>query len=421
MQPAAAASAAPPFSCQECGAGCDGAVRCGGCGALAFCCDAHRRRHCAPRGRHAPEDCARMASQLARGAALLAPPFAWCKKAPQQLCRMLAALGCHDAPAWSAACPLHGPAARPDAAPWLPAPGAPPAASARGDWERAWHVPADGGGAPAWRHRWGAAQPGAAAVASWAAHYAAAGLSPASPAALLLHAPLTLWHVLARVLPAHGRPLPPVNSQLEVFYLGARGELSFLPCFLETALLLPPGTRLSVHMIGPDVPPALDGRAVTWAELPGGRLTRGLTVALWHGSFHSVQAAWARRRAAGGEGARAIPAGAPHLVFAPNAGLPAFESWRPTLQLLAAGGRARGDDEGGGGGAGAPPFVATDYCEEAAHQSQLLLQALLPPSGAPPGAAPLAAAVNPFRCPVPAGGHGTPLPACGNALLFGWV
>lgn len=164
---------------------------------------------------------------------------------------------------------------------------------------------------------------------------------------------------------------------------------------------------------------------------------------------------------------------APHLVIAPNAGLPAFPSWLPSLQRLLAGrarrtacvvsggtearvgegcggrgiigevaaartrgvgssggrstgtvigspnvGRSSGsscDGDNGGRRCMGTPFLATDYCEEAVHQSLKLLQSL------EPGCCNVLGELNPFRQPYPTSRHGTALPACSNALLFGWV
>lgn len=195
-----------------------------------------------------------------------------------------------------------------------------------------------------------------------------------------------------------------------------------LPCFLELPLLLPPGTDLRLAFIGPDVPPALHGAARSWAGVPGGG---ALGVTLWHGTYDAVLDAWAASEATndggggGGGGDKVVQEGGtverPHLVFAPNAGLPAFASWLPTLARLAAAGGGNCSGSGGDTSSAPVPFLASDYCEEAAHQSLRLLDALAP------GRANVRAELNPFRAPVPAAGHGTALPACANALFFGWV
>lgn len=55
--------------------------------------------------------------------------------------------------------------------------------------------------------------------------------------------------------------------------------------------------------------------------------------------------------------------GRPALVYAPNAGITVQPSWGPTLRRLAA--------------PGGPPVLLTDFCQEAAVQSQLLLEQLI--------------------------------------------
>jgi hypothetical protein len=42
-----------------------------------------------------------------------------------------------------------------------------------------------------------------------------------SRAALALHAPLTLWHVLVQLMPSRGWQLPPPGATIRVAYLGA--------------------------------------------------------------------------------------------------------------------------------------------------------------------------------------------------------
>lgn len=103
------------------------------------------------------------------------------------------------------------------------------------------------------------------------------------------------------------------------------------------------------------------------------------------------------------------------LVFAANAGLPAYPSWLPTLQQLlqwvppaGAGHSHRGSTKG-------VPIVFSDYCEEAAYMSGQLVEQVFGKAFT------LASCLNPFRDPVPATTHGTRLPACSNAYLFGWV
>jgi hypothetical protein len=136
----------------------------------------------------------------------------------------------------------------------------------------------------------------------------------------------------------------------------------------------------------------------------------------------------------GGWGPAKPPVGPLHLAFAANAGLPAFPAWLPTLQQLlqlskhadgthaeeqiitrdaAAGMRSSSSSREL---ASQPvPVLFSDYCEEAAVNSQQMVQGLL-------GCGfDLECQLNPFRQPVGLNSHGTGLPACSNGFLFGWL
>ncbi|WIA10210.1 hypothetical protein OEZ85_010412 [Tetradesmus obliquus] len=319
---------------------------------------------------------------------------------------------------------------------------------------------------------------------SWSEYYQLRGTPLESPAALALHFPLTLWHCLAQLLPAHGWPLPPPGQRITIAYLGPQSEVLLLPAFAELAALLPQH-QLDIHMIGPDVPEQLHGKACTAAATLHG----GLTVSCWAGCFHDILQDWEHAAAAAaaataaaaaepapsqqtagsaqgptaaataaaaeaeaaedcasrvqqeqGEWGPAVPPlGLLHFVFAANAGLPAFPAWLPTLQQLlqlskhgcsaqaaaqgpgdaAAGGSAGDNKTSSGSGRsslkGPVPVLFSDYCEEAAVNSQQMVPGLL-------GCGfDLQCQLNPFRQPVGVSSHGTGLPACSNGFLFGWL
>ncbi|KAL3159293.1 hypothetical protein ABBQ32_011249 [Trebouxia sp. C0010 RCD-2024] len=88
------------------------------------------------------------------------------------------------------------------------------------------------------------------------------------------------------------------------------------------------------------------------------------------------------------------------LVFGANAGLAAYPSWVPTLQLLSH--------------EGSPPAVFTDYCEEAAVQGMRVMQAVVegPMLWMPVG-------INPFRKPLSCQSRDNNLPSFSNAFMFG--
>jgi hypothetical protein len=90
------------------------------------------------------------------------------------------------------------------------------------------------------------------------------------------------------------------------------------------------------------------------------------------------------------------------MLVGPNAGLPAYPEWVPTLQSLAS-------------MRPVPACLFTDYCEEAAVQGGRMAAAV---AGMQPG--PAAAVVNPFRDVSRLGRHGNALPAYSNAFGF-WL
>ncbi|KAL0048159.1 hypothetical protein WJX82_008913 [Trebouxia sp. C0006] len=90
----------------------------------------------------------------------------------------------------------------------------------------------------------------------------------------------------------------------------------------------------------------------------------------------------------------------PDLVFGANAGLAAYPSWVPTLQLLSH--------------RSAPASIFTDFCEEAAFQGMRVMQAV---AQGPMQWMPVA--VNPFRKPLSCQGRDNNLPSYSNAFIFG--
>ena len=190
---------------------------------------------------------------------------------------------------------------------------------------------------------------GAAPPASWEDYYALRGLPLESPAALVLHAVLTLSAAAARSLPQQRqqkdqevcRQAPPLVLHL----LGVRHEMDAWPLLLELGCLLPRGLHTRVHLVGPEVPDWAHGNCVTVEAAapadaggcgdPGcscanqaagvstlvpaaakgevhhaGAGVGGMTLHFWRGAWHDLAAELARL------------GGFPHAVVAPNAGKP---------------------------------------------------------------------------------------------------
>ncbi|KAL6751329.1 hypothetical protein V8C86DRAFT_3142247 [Haematococcus lacustris] len=147
-------------------------------------------------------------------------------------------------------------------------------------------------------------------------------------------------------------------------------------------------------------------------HLPGPTAWQVLVV-FWHGCLHEVEeevADWLPHQPLNSAGplpsvpvfARGILHRANCLALAPNAGLPVYPSWLPSLQRLAL--------------TGSPLLLLTDYCEEAMLRAQHLLSALVP------ALAPvLPLQLNPVRQPEMRSDHGNALPACSNAFLAGYA
>ncbi|KAJ7612461.1 hypothetical protein DFH06DRAFT_149121 [Mycena polygramma] len=90
---------------------------------------------------------------------------------------------------------------------------------------------------------------------NWTSYYQWRGLPISSPAALLLHWPLTVYECLKSLASAQRMP-GDSRRKLTVFYVGAREEVCYIPVFGELALLLP-NTELDLVFSGENT-----GRAV---------------------------------------------------------------------------------------------------------------------------------------------------------------
>ena len=102
------AGVVPAFECHLCGAA--ATQSCGGCGALFYCGDAHRAAHW--QGGHGGAECARLAADVAEGAALRAAlPFPWADEAATAVeaqrdtaCAFLTRRGVHNTGLWRREC-----------------------------------------------------------------------------------------------------------------------------------------------------------------------------------------------------------------------------------------------------------------------------------------------------------------------------
>ncbi|CAH8497304.1 unnamed protein product [Dicrocoelium dendriticum] len=140
-----------------------------------------------------------------------------------------------------------------------------------------------------------------------------------SPLAILLHWPMTVYYIVAEVLP---RTSPHTVSSvlskrtLTIHLIGVEHELSMLPVFQELDYLLRPGLLVTFFFIGMHIDPTVNRKTFY--------LSNRLSVAVWTGAYHDfvLEHMSADIR--------------PDLIIGLNSGLSAYTSWTPTLKLIGA-------------------------------------------------------------------------------------
>ncbi|KAJ7608385.1 hypothetical protein FB45DRAFT_1129634, partial [Roridomyces roridus] len=179
---------------------------------------------------------------------------------------------------------------------------------------------------------------------SWRSYYHWRGLPMTSPAALLLHWPLTVYACLkaAGITPVYE---PGTRRKLSIFYVGAQDEITFIPVFGELALLFP-NTDLDMIMFGPTVRKSVAG-AITRGDIePSARhcVFKYTSPASCGGSTIRVLL--------DAKDAHYFPSRNlsenPDAIVALNAGLGTYPSWNDVIYLAAE---------------LSIPFVVTDYSE----------------------------------------------------------
>ncbi|TVU39211.1 hypothetical protein EJB05_12619, partial [Eragrostis curvula] len=178
---------------------------------------------------------------------------------------------------------------------------------------------------------------------------------------------------------------------------GPEKELLQLAVFGELRALFP-GVHVHIDLVGPTVPKSRDGEVVSipryahcsdescCCKSGSEDLTSSpVTLKLWKGFYH--------------ERYRDIMKNSnPHLIFAPNAGVAAYPSWMPTIEIIR--------------GAGIPA-IFTDFCEEAAHLASCCISSI---TGQPLR---IPIQVNPFRQPISVDNSALFLPCYSNCFVFG--
>ncbi|XP_064995269.1 uncharacterized protein LOC135631483 isoform X1 [Musa acuminata AAA Group] len=239
-------------------------------------------------------------------------------------------------------------------------------------------------------------------LSCWEDYYQWRCLPLDSPVALLLHWPLTVYHCF-QLLAAQGS-ISEVKDELNIHYLGPEKELLQLGVFGELLALFS-GVQIHMDLVGPAVPQFRDGKTVSLCKyLPcaeqdcicksscadsGARRLNGKCVTvhikLHKGFYHDI-----RRNI--------LKDSYPHLIIAPNAGVAAYSSWSPTIELIKEMGI---------------PAIFTDFCEEAANLAADCISTVtsLPLR--------LPIQINPFRQPMVVEDSAIYVPCYSNCFLFG--
>lgn len=209
-------------------------------------------------------------------------------------------------------------------------------------------------------------------ISGWEDYYRGHKLDFDSPVALLLDGALTTVWAARRYQALFlekcdtNRPLESLN----VLVLGASlVEVMLWPTFLELGYFAK-FAEINLWLVGPEVPQWAHNRSVR-VQLPLGKRDRsecseGLHSKEGHLTVHCIR----------GLCHECTPEGflnewRPHVVMGLNAGLAAYKSWVPTLQLL----HIRCEDSG----RQQPPMVCcfSDFNEEAVERSLQLCRAVL--------------------------------------------
>ncbi|KAB1207824.1 Zinc finger MYND domain-containing protein 15 [Morella rubra] len=357
--------------------------RCDRCGAVAYCSASHQILHWSDH----KEECKRLEQQMKRTDVLNDFPFTFSQEATLEVhekretsCSFLSKRGIHQVGMWLHECSC----------------GASVPSSYCSRSKDGWHLssilcPCNEPGSPISRQ-----------LNSWKDYYEWRCIPLHSPVALLLHWPLTIYH--ATQVAGLGSLTHEMRDKLYIHYLGPEKELLQLSVFAELCALFP-GVHLHIELVGPAIPQNRDGErinlcnyshcfetdcicksaseTISWGVQTS--RTSKVTLQLRKGFYHDRYRDIAKDFC-------------PHLVIAPNAGVAAYSSWLPTIELI------RDINV---------PAVFTDYCEEAC---QLGAHCISTVTGHPLR---FPIQLNPFRQPLVVENSALFLPCYSNCFLFG--
>ncbi|XP_038702997.1 zinc finger MYND domain-containing protein 15 isoform X2 [Tripterygium wilfordii] len=374
--------------------------RCGGCGAVAYCSVSHQISHWIDH----KEECQRLEQQMKGVDVLNDFPFTFTLEATIQVsekqqtrCLFLSKRGIHRLGMWMYECCCGESAA---SFGYL---------RLRDGWDLSRILcPCQGPVSPITKR-----------LSSWKDFYNWRGIPLLSPVAILLHWPLTIYHavqVTSTISLSSGN-----RNGLYIHYLGPEKELTQLAAFGELRALFP-GVQLHIELIGPSIPEHREVNCFQedshYATLDVAQIQRdgekinilsyapcveadcickplnenvdtgkssAVLLQLHRGFYHDRFKDIAKDST-------------PDLIIAANAGVAAYPSWLPTIELIKE---------------LKVPAIFSDYCEEACHLAARCIGSVTN--------RPLTVRIqlNPFRQPMVVEDSGLFLPCYSNCFLFG--
>ncbi|KAK6160132.1 hypothetical protein DH2020_003513 [Rehmannia glutinosa] len=222
------------------------------------------------------------------------------------------------------------------------------------------------------------------------------------------HCPLTIYWAIQ--LATGESLLPEISNELRIHYLGPEKELLQLAVFGELQANFP-GVQVHIDLVGPAISHLSshlyhrDGERIdlniyaqcnemdcrckysvaNHSEGITTRHSRAITLRLHAGCYHD------RYR-------DLLKDSFPHIIIAPNAGIAAYTSWLPTLEVIKE---------------IKVPAVFSDYCEEASHLAASCISTVT-------GTAPkIPIQINPFRQPLRVEESALYIPCYSNCFVFG--
>ncbi|KAG6654432.1 zinc finger MYND domain-containing protein 15 [Carya illinoinensis] len=356
--------------------------RCSRCGAVAYCSASHQILHWSDH----KEECKRFEQQMKRVDILNDFPFTFSQEATLQVleketrCLFLSKRGIHQMGMWLHECSC----------------GASVTSSNCSRSNDGWHLPRIL--CPCTEP----VSPMSKQLSGWKDYHEWRCIPLHSPAALLLHWPLTIYHAIQ--LAGLGSVNHEFREKLYIHYLGPEKELLQLTVFSELHALFP-GVHVHIELVGPAIPLNRDGESIDLCNHAHcletdcscksssesmsmdvktsrtSKVTLQLRSGLYHDRYRDIAEDFS-----------------PHLVIAPNAGIAAYSSWLPTVELIKE---------------TKVPAIFSDYCEEACHLGAYCISII---TGRP---LTFPIQLNPFRQPMVVANSALFLPCYSNCFLFG--